>query len=83
VAVALYIKDDGVRELAHEVARARRCTVTEAVRGALEEAKRRADEDAAAREAEIDRLLKEIREAVGPEPLDHNMLYNENGDPIL
>ena len=81
--MALYIKDEGVGAMARELAQLRRCTVTEAVRGALEAERRRLAAEDAAEKAKIDRLVAEIRRAVGDKPFDHNDLYDDEGNPIL
>ena len=81
--MALYIKDDGVGALARELAQLRRCTVTEVVRGALEAERRRLAEEDAAWEAEIKAAAAELRRALGGVPLDHDEMYDEDGNPIL
>jgi hypothetical protein len=81
--VALYIKDEGVGAMARELAQLRRCTVTEAVRGALEAERRRLAAEDAAWEAEIKAAAAELRRALGGVPLDHDEMYDEDGNPIL
>ena len=81
--MALYIKDEGVGAMARELAQLRRCTVTEAVRGALEAERRRLAAEDAAEEARIDRALADLRKAIGNRPFDHNDLYDDEGNPIL
>lgn len=80
----LYIKDDQVAELARDLAKRKRTTVTDVVRQALErEAQALAgDEEAFWRE------LREMQDIVrkewrGPRTSNHDFLYNEKGDPIL
>ena len=51
--MALYIRDDGVRDLAARVARARGVTVTDAVRRALERELADVERETAARERRL------------------------------
>jgi len=80
----LYIKDDQVAEMARDLAKRRHCTVTEAVRQALE----KEASDLAARQEATWRELQKIQAVVkaewqGPVTSNHDFLYNEDGDPIL
>lgn len=82
--MGLYIRDDSVRELAAKVAGQKGCTITEAVRGALQEqANRHAMEH-----DERWRVLREIQARVAalpdlrPDFTDED-LYDEDGNPIL
>jgi antitoxin VapB len=82
--MGLYIRDDRVRSLAARLAERRRCTLTDAVREALEETLTRLDaerDDRIARTREIQArfaALPELR--AGFTDAD---LYDEGGDPIL
>ena len=80
----LYIRDDDVHALASRLAERRGCTLTEAVRSALNEALARA-------EAEREEKLRRTREILArfdaaprlrPDFTDDDM-YDENGLPIL
>jgi hypothetical protein len=76
----LYIRDDEVRELASRVARARRVTVTDAVRHALQRELADIEDDVAAR----DRRLRERFARLDTMP-DHSFgdddMYDEFGLP--
>jgi antitoxin VapB len=84
VGMGLYIRDDGVRELAARLAERRHCTLTDAVRQALEEKLLRLDEE---RDERV-RKTREIQARVAAMPdlrpgfTDHD-LYDEDGNPIL
>lgn len=82
--MGLYIRDDGVRELAAKLAQAERCTITDAVRRALVEKW--------ARHAELHderwRKLREIQRQMAALPdlrpgFTDKDLYDEDGLPIL
>jgi hypothetical protein len=76
----LYIRDDEVRDLASRVARARRVTVTDAVRHALQRELADIEDDVAAR----DRRLRERFARLDAMP-DHSFgdddMYDELGLP--
>jgi hypothetical protein len=80
----LVIEDDKVAELAQELARRRRSTVTDVVRQALER-------EVQASDAEDERFWRELHdmqaivrnEGRGPRTSNHDFLYDEQGDPIL
>jgi hypothetical protein len=82
--MGLYIRDDGVRELAVALAAAEQITITEAVRRALQEklGRRQVEHD------ERWRKLREIQARVAAEPdlapgFTDKDLYDEDGLPIL
>jgi hypothetical protein len=82
--MGLYIRDEGVRELAARLASAERCTITEAVRRALEERLSRHLEE----HDERWRELREIQARIAALPerrpgFTDRDLYDENGLPIL
>lgn len=81
----LYIRDERIKTLAEEVARLGGTTMTEAVRMALVEAKKKIEDDRQARRAEADAALAELRALVAERgrPIDENILYDERGDPVL
>jgi hypothetical protein len=82
--MGLYIRDDTVRELAGRLAERRGCTMTEAVRAALEVALRR---DERSVEDKM-RALREIQARVAALPelrpgFTDKDLYDEDGSPVL
>jgi hypothetical protein len=80
----LYIKDDKVAELARDLAKRKRCTVTDVVRKALEREAREATGSREARWREIRKIQKRVAaEWQGPRTSDHDFLYDDKGDPIL
>jgi hypothetical protein len=80
--MALYIRDDGVRQLASELAARQGKSVTETVRGALLEAKERLERDRAQREGEARGVIAELR-AMRRGPVREDVLYDEQGQPRL
>ena len=80
----LYIRDDEVRQLADQLAQQRKCNVTEAVRGALNEALGHDRVKLADRKQDIAQILSRFDqiEPVRPDLTDKD-LYDENGMPIL
>ena len=80
--MALYIRDDTVRNLAAELARRQGLTVTETVRAALLEAERRLDEDRAKRDAEARDAIAKLR-AMRQGPVREEALYDDLGQPTL
>lgn len=80
----LYIRDDGVKELASQVANLQRSTVTDAVRDALSLRLKQLEDERAARRRQIDEILAEFdaEPDLAPGFTDKD-LYDENGDPIL
>lgn len=80
----LYIKDDQVAELARDLAKRKRCTVTDVVRQALEREARDLDAEFEAVWRDIQEMQAIVRsEWKGPVTSNHDFLYDENGDPIL
>jgi hypothetical protein len=79
----LYIKDDEVAELAKDLARRSRCTVTELVRQALERERGRLERDEAARDAEVRAIQARVRADWKGGGSEHDFLYDENGLPVL
>lgn len=78
----LYIRDVRIKALAEEVARLQGTTMTEAVRAALAETKQRIEADRKSRQERMDRALRELR-ARGTDRIDENVLYDEQGNPVL
>ena len=79
--MALYIRDDSVRELAAALARRQGRTVTETVRAALLDAQGRLDEKLATRDAEARDAIAKLR-AMRRRPVREEALYDEQGQPV-
>jgi hypothetical protein len=80
--MALYIRDDGVRQLASELAARQGKSVTETVRTALLEAKEKLEQGRAQRDAQARAVLKKLRAMRGG-PVREDVLYDEQGQPRL
>jgi len=80
--MALYIRDDAVRQLASELAKRQGRSVTETVRAALMQAKDRLEQDRAARDARARAVIEELR-AMRRGPVREDVLYDEQGQPRL
>lgn len=76
--MALFISDDGVRELAERLAEARHTTADEAIRCALERELAR-EENRAARERRLDQTLARL-DAM-PRRAHNDDKYDEFGNP--
>lgn len=82
--MALYIEDDTVARMARDMAKRRGCTVTEAVRRALEREQRSEQDDERAVIERIRAIQRRVQaEWKGPRTSDHGSLYDEEGNPIL
>jgi hypothetical protein len=82
--VGLYIRDDGVRALAARLAEQRRCTLTEAVREALEEQLGRIEDDRAQRLRRTREIIDSMRQLPDLRPgFTDKDLYDDEGNPIL
>jgi hypothetical protein len=79
----LYVKDAGVAELAKDLARRRRCTVTELVRQALESERERIEKLEAARDAEVRAIQDRFKRAWPEGTSNHDYLYDKDGSPVL
>jgi hypothetical protein len=82
MSMALYIRDDGVRQLASELAKRQGQSVTEAVRGALLQATARLEDDRARRDARARAVIEELR-AMRRSPVGEDALYDDQGQPRL
>jgi hypothetical protein len=80
--MALYIRDDGVRQLASELAKRQGQSVTEAVRAALLQATARLEDDRARRDALARAVIEELR-AMRRSPVREDALYDDQGQPRL
>ncbi len=80
----LYVRDAQVKDLADRVAALRRCTVTDAVREALELRLKQLKDEREERRRRIDAFLAELDAEPDRTPgFTDKDLYDENGDPIL
>ena len=80
--MALYIRDDGVRQLASRLAACQGRSVTETVRAALLEARERLEQNRARCDAKARAVIVELR-AMRHEPVREDVLYDEQGQPRL
>jgi hypothetical protein len=80
--MALYIRDDAVRQLASDLAKRQGQNVTETVRAALLQAKDRLEQDRAIRDAKARKVIAELR-AMRFGPVREDALYDEQGQPRL
>ena len=80
VTVGLFIRDNSVRDMAKRLAEARRITVTEAVRQALERELTELQGDRAQRERLIRQSLSRL-DALPEQEFDPNAMYDEIGAP--
>ena len=78
--MGLFIRDDAVRDMAKRLAEARRTTVTEAVRQALERELTELQRDRAERERLIRESLTRL-DAMPDYDFDDDDLYDEIGAP--
>jgi hypothetical protein len=78
--MGLFIRDDAVRDMARRLAEARRTTVTEAVRQALERELADLQRDRAERECLIRESLARL-DAMPDYEFDEDDLYDEIGAP--
>lgn len=80
--MALYIRDDAVRQLASELAKRQGQSVTETVRAALLQTKERLEQDRAGRDAKARAVIAQLR-AMRRGPVREDALYDELGQPRL
>jgi hypothetical protein len=80
--MALYIRDDAVRQLASELAKRQGQSVTETVRAALLQAKAKLEQDQAARDAKARAVIEELR-AMRRGPVREDAIYDDQGQPRL
>ena len=78
--VGLFVRDDSVRKMARRLAEARRITVTEAVRQALERELTELQRDRAERERTIRESLARL-DAMPDHDFDEDDMYDEIGAP--
>ena len=80
--MALYIRDDAVRQLASELAKRQGQSVTETVRAALLQAKAKLEADRAARDAKARAVIEDLR-AMRRGPVREDAIYDDQGQPRL
>jgi hypothetical protein len=78
--MGLFIRDDNVRDMARRLAEARRTTVTEAVRHALEQQLGELEQDLAERDRAIRQTWAEL-DAMPRRPYGDEDMYDELGNP--
>jgi len=81
--MGLYIRDDRVRDMAKRLAEARRTTVTDAVRRAIERELAEVDQDMQARKRRLDAALARLDALPRRRVISDRDLYDEQGNPIL
>ena len=81
--MGLYIRDDRVRVMAKRLAEARRTTVTDAVRRAIERELADVDQDLRARERRLDAALARLDALPRRNVTSDHDLYDEAGSPVL
>jgi hypothetical protein len=81
--MGLFIRDDIVRDMARRLAQARRTTVTEAVRGALEHELAEVEKDAREREQRLDAALAQLDAMPRRTVTSDHDLYDDQGSPVL
>ena len=80
----LYVRDDHVKELADQIAKLSRSTVTDAVRQSLELRLKQLEDEQAGRKRKIDEILAKFDAGPDLAPgFTDKDLYDENGDPIF
>jgi hypothetical protein len=83
VGMGLFIRDDAVRDMAKRLAKARRTTVTEAVRQALEHELADMEQNGRARERRLDAALARLDALPRRKISSDHDLYDDQGTPVL
>jgi hypothetical protein len=81
--MGLFIRDDTVRDMAKRLAAARKTTVTEAVRRAIERDLAELQGDLQDRERRLDAALARLDALPRRNVISDHDLYDENGNPVL
>ena len=81
--MGLFIRDDSVREMAKRLAQARRTTVTEAVRKALEHELAEVEKGVKEREQRLDAALAQLDALPRRSVTSDHDLYDDQGNPVL
>jgi hypothetical protein len=81
--MGLFIRDETVRDMARRLAEARRTTVTEAVRRAIERDLAQLQHDAQERERRLDAALAQLDALPRRQVSSDDNLYDGQGNPVL
>lgn len=81
--MGLFIRDDSVRDMAKRLAEARRTTITEAVRQALERDLSELEQDMRARQHRLDAALARLDALPRRNITSDHDLYDDKGNPVL
>jgi hypothetical protein len=81
--MGLFIRDDTVRDMARRLAEARRTTVTEAVRRAIERDLAEMQQDVQERERRLDAALARLDALPRRKIISDHDLYDDQGNPVL
>jgi antitoxin VapB len=81
--MGLYIRDNGVRDMAKRLAAARGTTVTEAVRQALEHELADMEQNVRDRERRLDAALARLDALPRRNISSDHDLYDDKGNPVL
>jgi len=81
--MGLFIRDNSVRDMAKRLAEARRTTVTEAVRRAIERDLAELQEETQDRERRLDAALARLDALPRRKVLSDHDLYDDQGNPVL
>jgi hypothetical protein len=81
--MGLFIRDDTVRDMARRLAEARRTTVTEAVRRAIERDLAEMQQDVQERERRLDAALARLDALPRRKITSDHDLYDDLGNPVL
>ena len=81
--MGLFIRDDAVRDMARRLAQARRTTVTEAVRQALERELADLEQNVQARDRRLDAALARLDALPRRGITSDQDLYDDQGNPVL
>jgi hypothetical protein len=81
--MGLFIRDNSVRDMAKRLAAARRTTITEAVRRAIERDLADVQQDARDRERQLDAVLARLDALPRRKEISDHDLYDDQGNPVL
>lgn len=81
--MGLFIRDDTVRDMARRLAEARRMSVTDAVRRAIERDLAELQRDAQDRERRLDAALARLDALPRRKVISDHDLYDDQGNPVL
>jgi hypothetical protein len=81
--MGLFIRDNTVREMAKRLAEARRTTITEAVRRAIERDLAEMQQEVQERERRLDDALARLDALPRRKVVSDHDLYDDQGNPVL